>query len=51
MFSSNSSSVFLQAKIEEERKMLMETSQLAEEEKKKLAHLLAEHESDLQRAV
>ena len=41
----------LQAKIDEERKRLMETSQLAEEEHAKVMHILAEQEKELQSAA
>jgi hypothetical protein len=42
---------YLQAKIDEERRMVMESSQLAEEERKKVALTLAEQEKELQTAA
>ncbi len=42
---------FIQAQIEEERRLLMATSQLAEEERRNVAHQLLEHETQLQKAL
>ncbi|XP_046644917.1 kinesin-like protein KIF3A [Daphnia pulicaria] len=41
----------IKAKIDEERRMVMESSQLAEEERKKVAQTLAEQEKELQTAA